>query len=194
MIEQLKIAFIALSFFFGVFVFGVLVGLELPKTEFYQHWVDVGKSHLAQARPTQVAVMRMPGSGPAAASFGVETGSGKDGHEECPGGVCRLPTGSPAVAPLDEITAKPQERQLDLTFYSELSDKPTESGGATLMIKKRAQVGLEKKNSSALKESLAPPAPTVSGAPTVTAPVVSTTPAAPSGELWELRICSLPHE
>jgi cell division protein FtsN len=71
-----------------------------------------------------------------------------------------------------KTVAAPQKSP-DLTFYSELADKPTESGGSVIRVKKTPEV---KKRKARLKTA------------------DSKNMAVANSTLWELGICSLPHE
>ena len=165
MLEQLKNITVLFVFLLVTFGVGVLVGLKLPENETYQRWNSANKAKVAEARPTDVAVMQMPGSGPVK----VKVSSAEVHANSCPGGVCKLPTPNDNSGQQDE----PPKKELNLTFYEALGDKPTESGGSVIRVKKTPIVENKKKGSAVVKsEKLVPE----------------------SGSSWELRICSLAQE
>ncbi len=171
MIEQLKAIFISLIVLFVFFGVGVLVGLKLPENEAYKRWTGAHKVMVEKAKPTDVAVMQMPGFTMSRSDHGEEAGLPlSESHpDSCPGGVCKLPQlseapGQPETAP---------EKKLNLTFYDELSDKPTESGGSAIRIKTAPLVGKKKTAFVAMKNKNRPPKTAGS---------------------WELRVCSLARE
>ena len=165
MLEQLKNITALFVFLFVAFGVGVLVGLKLPENESYQRWHSANKAMVEKAKPTDVAVMQMPGSEP------VKWGSSSSGahSDSCPGGVCKLPSPNETSAQL----ADPPKKELDLTFYKSLADKPTESGGSAIRIKTAPSVEKKKTASGALKSEKRLPK---------------------TGAGWEVRICSLAQE
>ncbi len=165
MIEQLKAIFISLIVLLVFFGVGVLVGLKLPENESYQRWHSANKAMVEEARPTDVAVMQMPGSEPGK----YEVSFSESHSESCPGGVCKLPTSNDTSGQL----ADPPKKKLNLTFYETLGDKPTESGGSAIRIKTAPLVGKKKSASGALKSENRLPK---------------------TGAGWEVRICSLAQE
>ncbi|MCD6292341.1 MAG: SPOR domain-containing protein [Deltaproteobacteria bacterium] len=165
MIEQLKTMVVLFVFLFVAFGVGVLVGLKLPENESYQRWHSANKAMVEKARPTDVAVMQMPGS----TEFKNESVHSGSDTECCPGGVCKLPP--PNVT--SGHSAAPPKKKLNLTFYETLSDKPTESSGSALRIKTAPVVAKKKVSSGALKSEKQRPE---------------------TGSMWEVRICSLAQE
>lgn len=165
MLEQLKNITVLFVFLFMAFGVGVLVGLKLPENETYQRWHNANKAMVEKARPTDVAVMQMPGS---------EQVKGEPAYsgvhpDSCPGGVCKLPSS-------DDSSAKSvvtQEKKTSFTFYEALDDKPTESGGSAIRIKTAPPVEKKKPVSRAIKSEKQLPK---------------------TGVNWELRICSLAQE
>ncbi|MCD6269449.1 MAG: SPOR domain-containing protein [Deltaproteobacteria bacterium] len=160
MFEQLKAALVTFLVIFVFFVGGILVGLKLPETEVYKQWAGIQQEVPEKLQPTKVAVIQIPGSQPSPVVY----------PEACPGGVCKLP--EPGATSHLAAVAVPQE-SLDLTFYKELADKPTESGGSALIVKQTPIVKKRKTRSMTAVKEKKP----VSGS-----------------DLWELRICSLPQE
>jgi cell division protein FtsN len=163
MFEQLKAALVTFLVIFVFFVGGILVGLKLPETNIYKQWAGIQQELPENLQPTKVAVIQIPGSQSSAATY----------SETCPGGVCKLP--EPGTAPHQAAVAEP-EKSLDLTFYKELADKPTESCGSALIVKQTPIVKKRKSSST-----------TTTAAAKVKEPVTGS-------EMWELRICSLPQE
>ena len=168
MFEQLKAALVTFLVIFIFFVGGILVGLKLPETKIYKEWVGIQQPAPAKLQPTKVAVIQIPGTQTAALTPDEVPVS--DYHELCPGGVCKLP--APGREPHEQVLIETQEKP-DLTFYEELADKPTESGGSALIVKQTPIV--KKRKSSSMKAAKADRA--VSGS-----------------QRWELRVCSLPQE
>jgi len=170
MLEQLKSIIVLLVVLFGVFGVGVLVGYKLPENDSFKRWQSVNQAIVEKAKPTEVAVMQMPGSALSQRAHGVsglpltETNS-----DCCPGGVCPLPT-APKAPTQPEVL---QEKKLNLTFYKELGDKPTESGGSLIKIKTAPLVEKKKPVSVVKKSQVQQPQ---------------------TGARWELRICSLAQE
>ena len=167
MLEQLKTIIVLFIFLFVAFGVGVLVGIKLPENESYKRWTRVNQEMVKKARPTDVAVMQMPGlpvSGSSPAK--VETPLSESSHDCCPGGVCKLP-------PSNEVLTAAPEKKFNLTFYDELGDKPTESGGSVIRIKKAPLV--KKKKMASVAAGSKNRLPKTSGN-------------------WELRICSLAQE
>ncbi len=167
MLEQLKTIVVLFIFLFVAFGVGVLVGIKLPENESYKRWTRVNKELVEKARPTDVAVMQMPGlpvsdNAPAKA----EVPFSESYSDCCPGGVCKLP-------PLDETPKAEPKNKLNLTFYDELGDKSTESGGSAIRIKKTPLVKKKKMASVAAGSKNRLPKTTGN---------------------WELRICSLAQE
>ena len=163
MLEQLKTIVVLLIFLFVAFGVGILVGIKLPENESYKRWARVNQEMVENARPTDVAVMQMPGlpvSG--GSSVKVESPLSEPYPDNCPGGVCKLPL--PNEAP---------KKKLNLTFYDELGDKPTESGGSVIRIKKAPLV--KKKKVSSIAAESRKKLLKITGK-------------------WELRICSLAQE
>ncbi|MBN2809895.1 MAG: SPOR domain-containing protein [Deltaproteobacteria bacterium] len=171
MLEQLKSIIVLLVVLFVAFGVGVLVGYKLPENESFQRWQKKSLAAVETARPTEVAVMQMPGAGFSQSRPTSALGTSAEASGECcPGGVCKLP---PPVAASDPVVA-PQEEKVNLTFYHELADKPTESGGSALKVKTTPAVDKKKKSTSLTSADKA---------------------ASPeTGELWELRVCSLAQE
>jgi len=167
MFEKIKAALVALLVIFIFVIGGVLVGLKLPETDLYKKWHAGPHQASVKPQPTKVAVIQIPGT--AKTEVPVASASLNSYSGSCPGGVCRLP--GPGETP-HQTTAAPQKSP-DLTFYSELADKPTESGGSAIRVKKTPEV---KKRKAKSKTS------------------DSKNNAVASSTLWELRICSLPHE
>jgi len=165
MLEQLKNITVLFVFLFVAFGVGVLVGLKLPENESYQRWHSANQAMVEKARPTDVAVMQMPGS---ERVNGEPVYSG-DHSDSCPGGVCKLPSANETSGQL----ADPPKKELDLTFYESLADKPTESGGSAIRIKTAPIVGKKKAVSGALKSEKR---------------------LSETGAGWEVRICSLAQE
>lgn len=170
MLEQLKTIVVLFFFIFGAFGVGVVVGLKLPENEAYKRWTGAHKVMVEKAKPTDVAVMQMPGF---ARSRNDQNKAGlplSESHtDSCPGGVCKLP-------PLSKAPGQPEtvpEKKLNLTFYDELSDKPTESGGSAIRIKTAPLV--EKKKTAFVAMKNENRLPKTAGS-------------------WELRICSLAQE
>ncbi|MCK5540032.1 MAG: SPOR domain-containing protein [Deltaproteobacteria bacterium] len=167
MLEQLKTIVVLFIFLFVAFGVGVLVGIKLPENESYKRWARVNQEMIKKVRPTDVAVMQMPG-------LPVSDGSSAKAEEPplesysdcCPGGVCKLPL------PNESSRAAPV-KNLDLTFYVELGDKPTESGGSVIRIKKAPLV--KKKKVASVVAGSKKQLPKTAGN-------------------WELRICSLAQE
>ncbi len=170
MLEQLKTIVVLFVVLFVAFGVGVLVGYKLPENETFKRWHDANKVMVEKARPTKVAVMQMPGL-PAAGSNQAKAGLpvSESNSDPCPGGVCKLPPLNGASSP-PEV---PQEEKLNLTFYKELSDKPTESGGSPIKVKTTPLVEKKKPASVTVK---------------------SESQDLKTGESWELRICSLAQE
>lgn len=167
MLEQLKTIVVLLIFLFVAFGVGVLVGIKLPENETYKCWTRVNKDMVEKARPTDVAVMQMPGlPGSGGGSSKVEAPSSEPYPDCCPGGVCKLPL------PNQDPKAKPKKK-LNLTFYDELGDKPTESGGSVIRIKKAPLV--KKRKMASVAAGSEKRLPKIIGN-------------------WELRICSLAQE
>ena len=170
MIEQLKTIAVSLLLLFVAFGVGVLVGLKLPENEAYKRWIGAHKVMVEKAKPTEVAVMQMPGSAMSRSDQGKAGLPLSESHpDSCPGGVCKLPTLNEAPHQPEE----PHEKQLNLTFYKELSDRPTESGGAAIRIKTAPPV--EKKKTASVVMQSEKRLPKTVGS-------------------WELRICSLAQE
>lgn len=167
MFEKIKAALVALLMIFVFIVGGVLIGLKLPETDLYKKWHDGHHQASVKPLPTKVAVIQIPGTQKAEVPVASAAPSSDSGS--CPGGVCKLP--EPGETPHQEVVAL--QKSPDLTFYSELADKPTESGGSVLRVKKTPEV---KKRKVRLKSS-----------DSKNKPITSST-------LWELRVCSLPHE
>jgi len=167
MFEKIKAALVALLVIFIFVIGGVLIGLKLPETDLYKKWHDGPQQASVTPPPTKVSVIQIPGT--AKSEVPVASASFNSFTESCPGGVCRLP--GPGEDP--HQTAVAPQKSPDLTFYSELADKPTESGGSVIRIKKTPEV---KKRKSKAKVA------------------DSKNTAVASSALWELRICSLPHE
>lgn len=167
MLEKLKAALVTLVVIFVFFIGGVLVGLKLPETALYKSWHGGPRQASLKPQPTKVAVIQIPS--PQKPETVVESASLNSSSRSCPGGVCRLP--GPGETP-HQSPATSQESP-DLTFYNELADKPTESGGSVLRVKKTPEV---KKRKARAKSADSKKQATVNSA------------------LWELRICSLPHE
>ena len=168
MFEQLKAALVTLLVIFIFFVGGILVGLKLPETDIYKHWAGTHQEVPEKPQPTKVAVIQIPGSQHPEAKVNVAPPALYP--EACPGGVCKLP--EPGEIPCrPDVVESP--KSLDLTFYKELADKPTESGGSALRIKQTPVV--KKKKSSSVAN-------------------VKLSEASIGSERWEVRICSLPHE
>ncbi len=170
MLEQLKTIVVLLVVLFVAFGVGVLVGYKLPENEAFKRWNDANKMMVEKAKPTKVAVMQMPGASVSVSDQG-RVGLPLSGShsDSCPGGVCNLP-------PLNKVPSQPQaphENKLNLTFYKELSDKPTESGGSPIKVKKAPLVEKKKTVSVTMKSKSQEPK---------------------AGEMWELRICSLAQE
>lgn len=170
MLEQLKTIFVLFIVLFVAFGVGVLVGYKLPENESFKRWNNANKVMVEKARPTKVAVMQMPGS---SVSGGDQGKAGlplsRSHSDSCPGGVCKLP-------PLNEAPSQPEappENKLNLTFYKELSDRPTESGGSPIKVKTTPLVEKKKTASVTMKSKSQEPK---------------------AGEGWELRICSLAQE
>ena len=170
MLEQLKSVIVLLVVLFVAFGVGVLVGYKLPENDSFKRWQRSNQAVVEKAKPTEVAVMQMPGSR-LLQSAQVRPGLplAETHSEACPGGVCKLPT--PPQAPQPPQT--PEAEQLNLTFYKELGDKPNESGGSAIKVKTTPLVS-KRKTTSVVKKSEAQKIQT--------------------GESWELRICSLAHE
>ena len=167
MLEQLKTIIVLFIFLFVAFGVGVLVGIKLPENESYKRWTRVNQEMVKKARPTDVAVMQMPSlpvsdNAPAKA----EVPFSESYSDCCPGGVCKLP-------PPNEAPKAAPKKKLNLTFYDELGDKPTESGGSVIRVKKTPLVKRKKMASVAVgsKKQLQKTTGT-----------------------WELRICSLAQE
>ena len=170
MLEQLKTIIVLFLVLFVAFGVGVLVGYKLPENETFKRWNSANKAMVEKARPTKVAVMQMPGL-PMPGSDQGKAGLPLSGShpDSCPGGVCKLP-------PFNEAPSRPevpQEDKLNLTFYKELSDKPTESGGSPIKVKTTPLVEKKKTASVTMK---------------------SDSQELKAGESWELRICSLAQE
>jgi hypothetical protein len=173
MLEQLKSIIVLLVVLFVAFGVGVLVGFKLPENETFKRWNRANQAIVEKAKPTAVAVMQMPG----ASTF--YRGSDKSKlplagtHlDSCPGGVCKLP--APAQASdLPPVAAVLAEDKLNLTFYKELGDKPTESGGSLIKVKTTPLVARKKTPVSNLESAVSPSF---------------------SGTYWEIRICSLAQE
>lgn len=168
MFEQLKAALVTFLVIFVFFVGGILVGLKLPETEIYQEWAGIQQPAPEKLRPTKVAVIQIPGSRQAPAAT-PETPVAAY-QEACPGGVCKIPEAG--QKPHQQAPVKPQEK-IDLTFYDELADKPTESGGSALIVKQTPIVKKKKSGSMATAK--------------VRRPVSDS-------QRWEIRVCSLPQE
>ncbi len=168
MLEQLKAALVTLLVLCVFFGGGVLVGLKLPETDTYKRWSGEPQGGAGKLKPIQVAAVQILGSNLSADDLGAVQST--QFSESCPGGVCRLP--EPGEAAQKTVVVAP-EKSLDLTFYSELADKPTESGGSALRVK--ATPVVKKNKSGALK-------------------VDKYKGIESSTKLWEVRICSLPHE
>ncbi len=170
MVEQLKAIFISLIVLFVFFGVGVLVGLKLPENETYKRWTGAHKVMVEKAKPTDVAVMQMPGSATSRSDQGKAGLALSESYSDsCPGGVCKLPPPSKAPGQPEIVP----EKKLNLTFYDELSDKPTESGGSAIRIKTTPLVEKKKTAFVAMKNENRPPKTVGS---------------------WELRVCSLAQE
>lgn len=181
MIDHIKAIVVTLLVILGVFAGGVMVGLKLDKNEDYQRWLAAKQQPQEELQPTEVAVMQMPGrkSGPQA-EFKVLPGSeAKPAGVVCVDGVCKLPGTDESAASQVQPDEKPALPEL--TFYDELSDRPDESGGATLMVKKKPLV--KRVKTASVSPAVAPKS-------AVEAKGVSQHDAG----AWELRICSLPEE
>lgn len=175
MIEQLKSIIVLLVILFVTFGVGVLVGYKLPENESFKRWQSANQETIEKVRPTEVAVMQMPGSPLAQKNLSASGEVQVETHPEaCPGGVCKLPLPTNAPQPPERLPEKPEEEQLNLTFYKELADKPTESGGAAIKIKSTPVVEKRKATALVVKKN------------------VSTQTC--SGDNWELRVCSLAQE
>ncbi len=173
MLEQLKSIIVLLVVLFVAFGVGVLVGFKLPENETFKSWNRANQAIVEKAKPTEVAVMQMPGASTLyreSHKSGLPlTGTHLD---SCPGGVCKLP--APAqVSDLPPVAAVPVEDKLNLTFYKELGDKPTESGGSLIKVKTTPLVAKKKTTFRAPESAVLP---------------------SPSGTHWEIRICSLAQE
>ena len=170
MLEQLKSIIVLLVVLFVAFGVGVLVGYKLPENESFKRWQSANQAIVEKAKPTEVAVMQMPGSTRSRSEADKSGLPPAESHSEsCPGGVCKLPP--PSKAPRQ--SEAPQENKLNLTFYKELGDKPTESGGSAIKVKTAPLVEKKKTTSVVVKSEIQQ---------------------TQTGESWELRICSLAQE
>ncbi len=167
MFEKIKAALVALLVIFVFVIGGVLIGLKLPETDLYKKWHDEPRQASVKPQPTKVSVIQI--SGTQKPEVSVASAALNAYSESCPDGVCKLP--GPGEIP-HQTTAVPQKSP-DLTFYSELADKPTESGGSVLRVKKTPEVKKRKAWAKTADSKIKPIA---------------------DSTLWELRICSLPHE
>ncbi len=167
MFEKIKAALVALLVIFVFVIGGVLIGLKLPETGLYKKWHDGSCQTSVKPQPTKVAVIQIPGT--QKPEVPVTAAALNSYSESCPGGVCKLP----GSGETPHQTAAAPQKSPDLTFYSELADKPTESGGSVLRVKKTPEVKKRKARAKSLASKKKPVA---------------------SSTLWELRICSLPHE
>ncbi len=170
MLEQLKSIIVLLVVLFVTFGVGVLVGYKLPENESFKRWQSANQTVVEKTRPTEVAVMQMPGL-PSSPRTQESPGLplAETHSDSCPGGVCKLPPPVQASSASDV----PQENKLNLTFYKELGDKPTESGGSAIKVK-TAPLVEKKKTTSRVRNSEIQQSQT--------------------GASWELRICSLAQE
>ena len=170
MLEQLKTIIVLFLFIFGAFGVGVVVGLKLPENESFKRWNSANQAMVEKVKPTAVAVMQMPGSAVPGSDHGKGEPPLSEPHSDaCPDGVCKLPS-------FNQVSSQPvtpQEKKLNLTFYDELGDKPTESGGSPIKIKTAPLVKKKKTASVVMKSEIRLPKNTGS---------------------WELRICSLARE
>jgi len=167
MFEQLKAALVTLLVIFIFFVGGILVGLKLPETEFYQQWSGTSQEAAAQPRPTQIAVIQVPG--PQISESRVDTSAFGSHSGNCAGGVCKLPV----PGGTEPQSAEPVPPTPALTFYQELADKPNESDGSALRVKPTPAVK-KRKHAALIKEKPGAVVPDSGG--------------------WEIRVCSLPQE
>ncbi len=171
MFEKLKAAFVALMVIFVFVIGGVLIGLKLPETDLYKRWHSESSRASLNPQPTKVAVIQIPGT--PHSEIPVTSDSLNSSSGLCSGGVCKLPGSNVCPPPSAQIaTASP-----DLTFYDELADKPTESGGSVLRVKKTPEVKKRKVK-----------------APEAASKAVGKDKATAGSGPWELRICSLPQE
>ncbi len=169
MFEKIKAAFVALMVIFVFVLGGVLIGLKLPETDFYKKWHAQPSRASLNPQPTRVAVIQIPGTkhseAPVAAAS-LDSASGV-----CSGGVCKIPAAGVSPKPQAQVaTTSP-----DLTFYNELADKPSESGGSVLRVKKTPEVKKRKAKARTAESKTA-------GKNKAAA------------LFWEIRVCSLPQE
>lgn len=183
MIDHIKAIVVTLLVIAGVFAGGVMVGLKLDKNEDYQRWLAANQQPREELKPTQVAVMQMPGRDLGAQPELKSVPGAKPDGVVCVDGVCKLPAPA-AESAVAETQAAEKTALPDLTFYDELGDKPHESGGATLMVKKKPLVNRQK--TAALLPAERPQA--------AAQPIAAAEKPELDAGQWELRICSLPEE
>ncbi len=103
--ETVKSALILILVLAVVFIGGVLVGLKLPETAFWQQWQRERNAARKPLGPVDVAVIQFPG------------GSGKG----CGNGVCPVAPSLPRAA--ESPAVPPPEKKPKYTFYRELGDR-----------------------------------------------------------------------